>query len=395
MKKITLKAKRDASLKRFHPWVFSGAIAHKDAHIADGDIVEVFDNKGTFLATGHFQDGSIQVRAFSFQPTTADHNFWYNKLKQAWVYRQALGLIQPQKTNCFRLIHGEGDGLPGLVIDIYARTAVIQCHSVGMHRQLPELTKALQTLFVDVAEPLLAIYSKSARALPKSYSATVTDGYQFGKPESFIALENGLQFHIDWEAGQKTGFFLDQRDNRALLGNYAGGRKIANTFCYTGGFSLYAQAAEAQQLDSVDVSARAMELTQKNVALNFGTQTNHRSFTDDVLSFLRTCTSDYDILVVDPPAFAKNIKKRHQAVQGYKRLNALALKKIKAGGLVFTFSCSQVVDQKLFENTIVAAAVEAGRQASIVHRLNQPPDHPVSLFHPEGNYLKGLVLYVH
>jgi len=391
MKKITLKSKRDASVRRNHPWVFSGAVAKKSEDLQDGDLVEVYDHRDNYLATGHFQDGSIQVRLFSFEQTEAGTDFWKAKLREAWTYRQALGLPQDGFTDCFRLVHAEGDGMPGLIIDWYAGTAIIQCHSIGMHRQIGTIGQALQDLF---GESLHAIYSKSARALPRNYGATVTDGYLYGDSDSYLTQENGLSFYVDWEEGQKTGFFLDQRTNRALLRTYALGKKVANTFSYTGGFSIYALAAGASHVDSVDISGRAMELTDKNVALNFGDDAKHTSHTQDVMEFLKECDADYDLMVVDPPAFAKTMKKRHQAVQGYKRLNALALRKVKSGGLLFTFSCSQVVDKTLFDNTIVAAAVEARRQVRIMHHLNQPADHPVNLFHPEGNYLKGLVLYV-
>lgn len=391
MKKITLKPKRDASVRRNHPWVFSGAVAQKSGDLKDGDLVEVYDHRDNYLATGHYQDGSIQVRLFSFEQTEASTDFWKSKLQEAWTYRQMLGLPQDGFTDCFRLVHAEGDGMPGLIIDWYAGTAIIQCHSIGMHRQIDTISQALRDLF---GESLHAIYSKSVRSLPPNYGSTVTDRYLFGDSDSYLTQENGLSFYIDWEEGQKTGFFLDQRTNRALLQTYAAGKKIANTFSYTGGFSMYALAAGATHVDSVDISGRAMELTDKNVALNFGPDAPHTSHTRDVMEFLKECDTDYDIMVVDPPAFAKTMKKRHQAVQGYKRLNALALRKVKRGGMLFTFSCSQVVDKTLFDNTIVAAAVEARRQVRIMHHLNQPADHPVNLFHPEGNYLKGLVLYV-
>jgi len=359
--------------------------------LKDGDLVEVYDHRDGYLATGHYQDGSIKVRLFSFERTEANTEFWKSKLTEAWNYRQALGLPQDGFTDCFRLVHAEGDGMPGLIIDWYAGTAIVQCHSIGMHRQIETIGAALKDLF---GESLHAIYSKSARSLPSNYAAEVTDGYLYGDSDTYLTQENGLSFYVDWEEGQKTGFFLDQRTNRALLRTYAAGKKVANTFSYTGGFSMYALAAGASHVDSVDISGRAMELTDKNVVLNFGQDAKHTSHTQDVMEFLKKCDSDYDIMVVDPPAFAKTMKKRHQAVQGYKRLNALALRKVKSGGLLFTFSCSQVVDKTLFDNTIVAAAVEARRQVRIVHHLNQPADHPVNLFHPEGNYLKGLVLYV-
>lgn len=334
------------------------------------------------------------VRLFSFQSTQADQAFWTERLEQAYRCRQTIGLPQEGRTECYRLVHAEGDGLPGLVIDIYGGTAVVQCHSIGMHRQLPLIVEGLKTLFSAASRPLNAVYDKSSRALPPRYAAHVNDQYVFGEAGTDIALENGLSFYMDWEEGQKTGFFLDQRDNRQLLLRYASEKKVLNTFCYTGGFSIYALATGADRVESVDISGRAMELTEKNVALNFGPEAPHQIHTADVLTFLKSAAADYDLIVVDPPAFAKSRNKRHQAVQGYKRLNALALRKLKPGGMLFTFSCSQVVDKALFDNTIVAAAVEARRQVRILHHLNQPADHPVSLFHPEGSYLKGLVLYV-
>ena len=391
MKQIFLKDKRDAAVLRFHPWVFSGAVARKSGAIEDGEWVEVRSNKSELLGMGHYQDGSICVRLLSFEAATIDQSFWNQKIERAYQYRKAIELTDRDQLNCYRLIHGEGDGLPGLVIDVYGEAAVIQCHSIGMHRDREMIAKALQEVY---GARLKAVFDKSAESLPKEYATTMQNGYLFGTGAETVVKEYGALFTIDWETGQKTGFFLDQRENRRLLAEYASGKTVLNTFCYTGGFSIYALKAGAHSVESVDVSAKAMELTEKNVALNGFDDSRHRSYTTDVLDFLRKTPNTYDLMVVDPPAFAKNLEKRHNAVQGYKRLNALAMEKIKPGGILFTFSCSQVVNKQLFYDTIVAAALEAGRQVRVMHQLSQGPDHPVNLFHPEGEYLKGLVLYV-
>lgn len=396
MKKIVLKPKKDAAVRRFHPWIFSGAIAHLDENIADGEVVEVFSANDEFLATGHYQTGaSIVVRVFSFKKTEADQAFWTKKISNAFQFRQQLGLTQNPNTNCYRLLHAEGDGLPGLILDIYNKTAVLQCHSIGMHLERERIAQAIQDVY---GNEIVSMYDKSADTLPDQYAATIQNSYLFSNDPSSVkehlVMENGHLFNIDWEGGQKTGFFLDQRTNRQLLSYYTPGKTVLNTFCYTGGFSVYALKAGATQVESVDISAKAMELTDQNIALNMPDSSHHHSYTQDVLKFLQQTEKQYDILVVDPPAFAKNIAKRHNAVQGYKRLNTLAMRKVKKGGILFTFSCSQVVDQQLFYDTIVAAALEAGRSARVMHHLTQPPDHPVSLYHPEGAYLKGLVLYL-
>lgn len=390
MKKIILKSKRDASVKRFHPWVFSGAVKTQVGDPVDGDIVEVFDNRDGYLAAGHYQNGSIMVRLITFEKEAIDFAFWQKRLQQALDYRQESGILDASDTDCFRLIHAEGDGLPGLIIDIYGETAVIQCHTIGMFHALNDISAALQSV---LGSRISTIYNKSKETLPNDFAVNLEDNFLLGEAQSGIVQEYGHQFKVNWAEGQKTGFFLDQRDNREMLSKFVRDKKVLNAFCYTGGFSIYALRAGARQVDSVDISAKAMELTDENVALN-GYTDRHRSFTADVLQFLKTADSDYDVMVVDPPAFAKSLKKRHNAVQGYKRLNALALRQIKSGGILFTFSCSQVVGTQLFQDTIVAAAIEAGRKVRIMHRLSQPSDHPVSLFHPEGSYLKGLVLYV-
>jgi len=390
MHKVILRAKRAAAVLRFHPWIFSGAIQKIEGDPIDGDPVEVFSHQGRYLATGHYQDGSIMVRICSFTATDLGAAFWEDKLQQALNYRKAIGILDQKGTNCYRLIHAEGDGLPGLIIDIYDKTAVVQCHSIGMYRSLDLIKAALQKV---LGERLDTIFNKSAEALPQAFALQVDNGHLLGSKDSGIAEEHSAQYRVNWKEGQKTGFFLDQRDNRWLLQKYAKGKTVLNTFCYTGGFSVAALQAGAKQVDSVDVSAKAMVLTEENIALNNSAE-RHQSHTADVMKFLKESSKTYDILVVDPPAFAKNLKKRHNAVQGYKRLNALAMKHVEPGGLLFTFSCSQVISKQLFQDTILAAAIEAGRKMKIMHHLSQPADHPVSLFHPEGSYLKGLVLYL-
>lgn len=391
MKKITLKSKRDAAVRRFHPWVFSGAIAQEESGIEEGDWVQVVSRNEEFLGMGHFQDGSIRVRILSFSPVEPSLEFWKNRIQKALDYRLRLGFQADGHTNCFRLIHGEGDGLSGLIIDIYHRTAVIQCHTIGMYRNRAFIADALQAL---QGWELDTIYDKSIDSLPSEFAAGKGNAFFLGDSAGGIVRENGHRFQVNWVQGQKTGFFLDQRDNRKLLGQYAAGKKILNAFCYSGGFSIYALANGAQRVDSVDISAKAMQLTDANVALLEQQDIQHQSITADVLKFLKDPPQAYDVMVVDPPAFAKSVKKRHNAVQAYKRLNASAIRQLPPGGLLFTFSCSQVVDKALFYNTIVAAGLEAKRQVKVMHHLTQPADHPVNLFHPEGAYLKGLVVFV-
>jgi len=388
---LFLKPGKEAFVRRFHPWIFSGAVAKIEGHPADGDVVQVVDHHRNFLATGHFHEGSIAVKILSFQPADLDAEFFTKKLTEA---RRVRGLLNLRDTTAYRLIHGEGDGLPGLVIDWYDGVAVFQAHSVGMHRQRAELADALQVVFGD---ELKAVYDKSAETLPDRYAAGIENGYLFQRLEISLPHpihENGHTFLIDWETGQKTGFFLDQRDNRALLARYAPGKRVLNAFCYSGGFSVYALAAGADLVHSVDASAKAMGLTARNLEANFGKTAPHESFTDDVLKFLKAHDHQYDLVVLDPPAYAKSIEARHRAVQGYKRLNAEGIRRLAPGGILFTFSCSQVVDRELFYNTVVAAALEAGRPVRVLHQLSQAPDHPVNAFHPEGSYLKGLVLEV-
>lgn len=399
MKKIFLKKGKEDAVRRFHPWIFSGAIARigegsqsaatEGGNIGEGDLVEVLDAKGNFLAIGYFSQGSIAIRILSFHKTLIDNDFWIQKIKNAFEYRQTLGLIDSNITNCFRLIHAEGDGLSGLIVDIYDSVSVLQCHAIGIWRQRKNIVEALKTVF---AHRLTAIYDKSSETLPPQYGAK--NEYVWGNCDTPLTVtENNCQFAVDWVTGQKTGFFLDQRDNRELLQRYSAGKKVLNAFCYSGGFSVYALQAGAHEVHSIDISQKAIDLTLQNVALN-AHKGKHEALTADVMDFLKSNKNIYDVLVVDPPAFAKSVAKRHNAVQAYKRLNAMALRQITDGGILFTFSCSQVVDRSLFYDTIVAAAIESGRSVRVMHHLTQPADHPVSIFHPEGSYLKGLVLQV-
>lgn len=388
---IYLKSKKDTFVRRFHPWIFSGAIARMEGDASDGCLAEVRSHKGDFLAQGHYHEGSIAIKILSFEPVKVNEEFWFQKLSSALAVRQLVGLTNvPQ--GAFRLVHGEGDGLPGLIVDVYDQTAVLQAHTIGMHLARHQIAAALQRL---LPERLTSIYDKSRNSLPKTYAKEVQDGYLAGVSlEQGVLMENGCAFQINWQTGQKTGFFLDQRDNRALLERYCAGKRVLNAFCYSGGFSMYALRAGASSVDSVDASAKAMALVEQNLALNNLDTERHRGFTMDVLQFLKEQEAPYDVMVLDPPAYAKTVSKRHRAVQAYKRLNVEGMKRLKKGSILFTFSCSQVVDNALFYNTITAAAIEARRQVRVLHRLTQPPDHPVNVFHPEGNYLKGLVLYV-
>ncbi|MDC1451745.1 class I SAM-dependent rRNA methyltransferase [Vicingaceae bacterium] len=394
---IILKPKRNESLKRKHPWVFSGAIdkilLDEDAEeLREGDLVQVADQNEKTLGVGHFGEGSIAVRMLSFKKDTIDASFWERKLKAAFQLRSTLHLTHSKSTTCYRLVHAEGDDLPGLVVDIYGSVAIVQAHSKGFANALPEIAKALKAVMGD---KLTAVYSKSEKAIHRQGEESIEDGYLLGEAESpQIVLEHNLLFEIDWVNGQKTGFFIDQRFNRELLKTYSKGKKVLNTFCYSGGFSVYALAAGATELHSVDSSQKAIELTDRNVAINFKDCAIHKSFAKDTLKYLNETDELYDTIILDPPAYAKSKSAQHKAVQGYKRLNAKAFSMIKKGGILFTFSCSQVVDRKLFENTIMAAAIEARRSVKVLHHLSQPADHPVSIFHPEGEYLKGLVLYI-
>lgn len=392
--KVFLQTGKEQVVKRLHPWVFSGAIARTEGQPTDGDIVEVCDKKGNYLATGHFYKGSITIKIFSHEQVTVDEDFWYKKLKTAFELRQVIQL--GDNTTCYRLTHGEGDGFPGLILDYYQNVIVFQAHTIGMWREKEKIVNALKRVYENA---LIAIYDKSAETLPDEFAKTVSNSYLFSERDTthilpHPVLENGNKFLIDWETGQKTGFFLDQRDNRALLAKYAKNKKVLNAFCYSGGFSIYALKDGATLVHSVDVSKKAIELVNQNVTTNFGEVDNHKAYAEDVMGFLKQNDQIYDLIVLDPPAYAKSIAKRHQAVQGYKRLNIEGIKRLARGGILFTFSCSQVVDRELFYNTIVSAALEVGRQVRVLHHLNQGADHPVNLFHPEGHYLKGLVLYV-
>ena len=387
--KIQLHKGKEFSIQRKHPWIFSGAIKLKDNNIIDGDVVTVFSAGGDFLAAGHFQDGSISVRVLTYKQEEINTDFYFEKLKTALHYRTNINVANNNETNVYRFIFGEADGLPGLIIDNYNQHFVIQCHSIGMHKHIQLIGDALKRLF---EKSIQTIYDKSAETLPKDYASGIKNGFIFGSSSSTIVSEYGNEFIIDWVNGQKTGFFIDQRENRKLLADYSKGKKVLNTFCYTGGFSIYAAKAGASAVHSVDVSKIAIELTNKNAELN--QLQNHSSSAVDTFDFLKTAGKDYDIIVLDPPAFAKSRKVSHNAVMGYKRLNAEAMKIIKPGGIIFTFSCSQVINRELFFNTITSAAMEARRNVKILHYLSQPADHPISLHFPEGEYLKGLVVYV-
>jgi 23S rRNA (cytosine1962-C5)-methyltransferase len=388
---IILKSGKDEAVLRQHPWVFSGAIKKMHGEPNEGDIVDVYNNKEQFLGCGHWQDGSIAVRIFSFDPIEPDYQFWKARLQQAYDMRTALGLTQSENTNVYRLVHAEGDSLPGLIIDFYNGAAVIQAHSIGMYLLRHDLSKALREIY---GNNLHTVYAKCQESLPKNSNEEIINEFLFGNKESEIVLENGNQFEVNWVTGQKTGFFIDQRFNRQLVGQYSKNRNVLNTYCYTGGFSIYALQQGANLVHSVDSSAKAIDLTNNNVKINACDTNRHQAFAIDTMSFLQEMEQSYDLIILDPPAFAKHRDVRHQAVQGYKRLNTIALNKIAKGGILFTFSCSQVVDRRLFESTILAAAIQSGRKVKILHHLSQPADHPVSIYHPEGEYLKGLVLYV-
>ena len=389
--KVILKSGKEFSIERFHPWIFSGAIQSLDGQVVDGCWAEVRSAKGKVLGFGHYQTGSIAIRLLSFGDKQPDENFWKLKLQQALRLRNSTNLPSLQ-TNAFRLIHGEGDGLPGLIIDWYDGVAVMQAHSVGMHEDRKNITQALQNLH---NEKLKAVYYKSQSTLPGKIRDVQQNEYLFGLGiVPHVVHEHDNRFLIDWEEGQKTGFFLDQRENRRLLSNFSSGKKVLNTFCYTGGFSVYALQANATLVHSVDSSEKAIALTRRNIELNGFDVNTHMCYAEDTFDFLKDKNDEYDVIILDPPAFAKHRDARHQAVRGYQRLNAEAMRVIKPGGIIFTFSCSQVVDRQLFYDTIVSAAIQAKRQIKVLHHLTQPADHPVSIFHPEGEYLKGLVLFV-
>ncbi len=389
---IQLKQGKEQSLQRFHPWIFSGAIQKMDGTPQEGDVVEVTDALGSFLAVGHYQIGTIAVRVLSFEPVAIDQAFYDMRISEAFELRKKLGLVGNDHTNAYRLIHGEGDRLPGLVIDMYNGTAVVQMHSVGMYVQRALIEEALRKV---LGNNIKAIYNKSEGTLPYKAGLDPHNAYVWGTaPEEMVALENGLKFAPDWERGQKTGFFVDQRENRALIERYSKDRKVLNMFCYTGGFSMYAMRGGAKLVHSVDSSERAIELTRDNVKINFGDDARHDAFAEDAFKFMQNATEDYDLVILDPPAFAKHYNVLGNALKGYKRLNTKALEMIKPGGILFTFSCSQVVTKEIFRTMVFSSAAKAGRKVSVLHQLSQPADHPVDIFHPEGEYLKGLVLHV-
>ena len=391
-KKVFLKPGKEESLKRFHPWVFSGAIARVEGEPEEGEVVDVYTSKKEFIACGHFQIGSIAVRVLSFRQEPIDHAFWVRRLQVAKDLRCALGVLGNPQNNTYRLVHGEGDNLPGLIIDVYDHTAVMQAHSAGMHLDRMAVAEALEEVMGDVIQH---IYYKSETTLPFKADLLATENgfLKGGSPEN-VAMENGLKFHVDWLKGQKTGFFVDQRENRALLERYAKGRNVLNMFCYTGGFSFYAMRGGANLVHSVDSSAKAIDLTNENVALNFPGDTRHQAFAEDAFKFLDRMGDQYDLIILDPPAFAKHRDALRNALRGYTKLNAKAFEKIRPGGILFTFSCSQVVNKQDFRNAVFTAAAQSGRSVRILHQLTQPGDHPVNIYHPEGEYLKGLVLYV-
>jgi len=390
-KKIYLKRNKEESLLRFHPWVFSGAIQQMDEGIAEGDIVRVFTSENRFIAVGHYQIGSIAVRVLSFKDIPIDQEYWRSRLQSALNMRVAIGVADRSDNTTYRLVHGEGDHLPGLVIDCYGQTAVMQAHSVGMHVCRQEIAQALAEV---MGSRIANIYYKSETTLPFKADLGQENGFLLGDSKENVALENGLSFHVDWLKGQKTGFFVDQRDNRSLLEHYAKGRSVLNMFCYTGGFSVYAMRGGASQVHSVDSSAKAIELTRQNIELNFPGDARHEAFCEDAFKYLDANDHKYDLIILDPPAFAKHRAALRNALKGYTRLNVKGFERIKQGGILFTFSCSQVVTKEHFRNAVFTAAAQAGRKVRILHQLHQPADHPINIYHPEGEYLKGLVLYV-
>lgn len=390
-RKVYLKRGKEDSLRRFHPWIFSGAIDRIDNGIEEGDTVRVITYDGDFIAVGHFQIGSIAVRVLSFSDVDIDTEFWRSRLSSALTIRQNIGIADNPLNSTYRLVHGEGDNLPGLIVDCYNTTAVLQAHSVGMHVCRQEICDVLVSV---MGNRIKSVYYKSETTLPYKADLRQENGFIYGHTEENIALENGLRFYVDWLKGQKTGFFVDQRDNRALLEKYAKGRKVLNMFCYTGGFSVYAMRGGAELVHSVDSSAKAIELTKRNIELNFPGDNRHEAFCEDAFKFLDANENMYDMIVLDPPAFAKHRMALHNALKGYTRLNVKGFQSIKKGGLLLTFSCSQVVTKDQFRNAVFTAAAQAGRKVRILHQLHQPADHPINIYHPEGEYLKGLLLYV-
>ena len=390
-KSIYLKKGKEESLNRFHPWIFSGAIHHMDDNIEEGEFVNIFTASNEFIAVGHYQIGSIAIRVLTFSKVEISYDFWCDRLSSALKMRQNVGIADNNVNNTYRLVHGEGDYLPGLVIDCYGETAVMQAHSVGMHVCSEEICRALIKV---MGERIKHVYYKSETTLPFKAELGQENGFMYGGTDNDIAIENGLKFHVDWLRGQKTGFFVDQRENRNLLEHYAKGKSVLNMFCYTGGFSVYAMRGQAKLVHSVDSSAKAVELTNRNIALNFPDDLRHEAFCEDAFKYLDNNDNKYDLIILDPPAFAKHRAALRNALKGYTRLNVKGLQRIKHGGILFTFSCSQVVSKEHFRNAVFTAAAQAGRKVRILHQLHQPADHPINIYHPEGEYLKGLVLYV-
>lgn len=389
--KIILKSGKDQSLNRFHPWIFSGAIKKIIGNVQEGDLVEVVNNKDEFLAIGHYQIGTIAVRVISFDKLEINTDFWKQKILDAYNLRNVLGLINNEETNVYRLVNAEGDGMPGLIIDHYNGVLVMQMHSIGFYLTRNLLVEILKDLYKD---KLLAIYNKSESTLPFKANISANNEFLFGNKTDQVVSEYGLKFNVSWLEGQKTGFFIDQRENRKLLDKYSLNKAVLNVFGYTGGFSIFALHGKAKEVHSVDSSKKAIDLTEENVNLNYSEISNHKSFVVDAFEFLKDIKDKYDVIVLDPPAFAKHRRVLHNAIQGYKKINRLAIEQIKAGGILFTFSCSQVLSKQDFQKMIFSAAAMAGREVKILHHLTQPADHPVSIYHPEGEYLKGLVLYV-
>ena len=389
MKNLQLKRGKEDSLLRFHPWVFSGAIQHIDDGVVEGEVVRVVKYDGSFIAIGHYQAGSFAVRVLSFRDVDIDAQFWHSRLASAFAMRKTIGIADNPHNNTYRLVHGEGDHLPGLIIDVYGKTAVMQAHSIGMHLSRVEIAEQLVSVMGTGIEN---VYYKSETTLP--FMDDMENGFLYGGSDDNTAVENGLMFYVDWLRGQKTGFFVDQRENRALLERFSEGKKVLNMFCYTGGFSFYAMRGGAKLVHSVDSSAKAIELTNRNVTLNFPGDSRHKAFCEDAFKFLEQAGDQYDLIILDPPAFAKHRGALHNALKGYTRLNMKALQKIQPGGILFTFSCSQVVTKDHFRNAVFTAAAQARRKVRILHQLHQPADHPINIYHPEGEYLKGIVLYV-
>jgi len=388
---VILKSGKDQSVRRYHPWIFSGAIKKIKGEVNEGDLVIVTDNKDEFLALGHYQVGSIAVRIISFEDREINEDFWKDKISKAYELRKKFNLAENPDNNVYRLVHAEGDGLPGLIIDFYNGTVVLQMHSIGMYLNKQHIVEALKEVY---GGQLLAVYDKSESTIPFKSEINAKNEYLFGNTGEKVVLEYGNKFKVNWEEGQKTGFFIDQRENRKLLAEYSKGRSVLNVFGYTGGFSVYAMNGGAKVVHSVDSSKLAIDLTNENIALNFNDTSRHEAFAVDAFEYLNTIDNKYDLIILDPPAFAKHQNVLHNALQGYKRLNARAIEKIKPGGIIFTFSCSQVVSKEIFRKTIFTAAANTGRNVRILHQLTQPIDHPINIYHPESEYLKGLVIYV-